>query len=213
MSWGDDALEDWVRRLKNPGMAFSNWFPAQNCVQKIGLRFLPSVVDCIAHGRQPSRLMAFGVAAIMRFLTPESGEGPPVEDGTFIASIACKTALERADTPLGYSMCDGVKLTYTWKSDIPEVIAVLAELKQNKPSDDQVASATAAFLALVPGAATDTSVYGSLVALVAEMYAQMLRGADPVGVLSSALQSMGKRSIHTSGARGRAVKQKTAQAE
>jgi len=69
LEWGDAAFVDWIRRLKNPGTMVT-WFPCQGCVQKIGLRFLPSIRDHIKMGGSPSKLMAFGIAAIMRFLTP-----------------------------------------------------------------------------------------------------------------------------------------------
>merc|ERR1712159_860223 len=59
LEWGDAAFEDWMKRLKNPGMNFSNWFVCQNCTGKIALRFLPTVRDVIACGGAPSKLIAF----------------------------------------------------------------------------------------------------------------------------------------------------------
>jgi hypothetical protein len=195
LQWGDAAFADWMRRLRNPGMDFSNWFVCQNCTQKIALRFLPTVADVIACGGHASKLMAYCIAAIMRFLTPMSP--PPPGTAEFVGGLKCRGVLERIETPQGYAMADGSMLEYTWKADVPGVLPVLAPLRQLALTHghevvftNMVKDATKAFLELVPGveSAADYDVGGeSLTGLVAQQYQTMLTGEEPIDVLGSVL--------------------------
>jgi len=180
LSWADAAFEDWIARLRNPGMKFSNWFVCQNCTQKIALRFLPTVVD---NEGPPSRLMAFCIAAIMRFLTPT--EAPKDDVAIFNGSVPCDKLLARTDVPNGFAQGDGSALTYQWKADVPAAMADLQGLVG--ASAPKCKSAVASFLAKVPGQAAGAD-YGSLEDLVSQQYAALLAdGASPLAVLEKTL--------------------------
>lgn len=75
MSAGDaeSVYNEWISRLKLP-MEHSTFFVCQNALPKILERLLPTVESNWSNGGQKaSLLMAFAVAAILRFVTPRDG--------------------------------------------------------------------------------------------------------------------------------------------
>jgi len=190
LEWGDAAFADWMRRLYNPGMDFSCWFVCQNCTQKIGQRFLPSVKDNIAAGGEPSKLVAFCIASIMRFLTPlRAPDGQP----SFVGCAPCKQTLAKLDVPNGYAVCDGDSLEYQWNADIPAVLPVLFPLRNLALTHGReaifsvmVKKAATQFLELVPGV-TAAADFGPLVDLVTDQYQEMIDGTPALDVMRSAL--------------------------
>jgi hypothetical protein len=87
------VFTEWLGRLTHPHFGLSCFFVSQNAMAKLRIRLLPSIHAAINAGEAPSPFMAFGVAALLRFLTPfgaqdRLGEARPVFLGRLDAPSA-----------------------------------------------------------------------------------------------------------------------------
>eukprot|EP00937_MAST-01D_sp_MAST-1D-sp2_P000815 g815.t1 len=71
-------FREWLARLQHPSFGLDCFWVSQNASQKVGIRFLPTILGAHAAGATPSSWMVFAVAAVLRFLTPQ-GEQPAAE--------------------------------------------------------------------------------------------------------------------------------------
>jgi mannitol-1-phosphate/altronate dehydrogenase len=69
----DAVFAEWMVRLTNPEFGLSTFWVSQNAGDKLGIRFVPTILSTLEEGREPSQWMAFAVAAMLRFLTPAPG--------------------------------------------------------------------------------------------------------------------------------------------
>ena len=63
--------EDWRKRLQHPHFGLSTFFITQNGAAKCGIRLGPTIKSLVNAGHPLSVSMAFAVAAVLRFLTPD----------------------------------------------------------------------------------------------------------------------------------------------
>eukprot|EP01051_Picozoa_sp_SAG22_P007268 SAG22_NODE_505_length_9680_cov_10.482831_11_plen_355_part_00 len=73
----ESVFTEWITRLTHPEFGLSCFWVSQNAGEKLGIRFIPTVLSVLEEGRMPSHWMAFAVAAMLRFLTPTGGTQPP----------------------------------------------------------------------------------------------------------------------------------------
>ncbi len=103
---------------------------------KGGVAHLPVPRLFVAHARcvsgKPTELMAFCIAAIMRFLTPQPGYN--TETGQFTGIVPtrvvheCYELVTPANVAKNYTMSDGTCTEYRWVADVPAVLDVLAPM-------------------------------------------------------------------------------------
>ena len=84
--------------FKHPHFGLDCFWVAQNASQKMGIRLLPTIASVLKHtNRRPSQWMAFAVAAMLRFLTPQ-GDQPQSEEGVYAGQMDVPPAGVVVDT-------------------------------------------------------------------------------------------------------------------
>mmetsp|Transcript_47618 Transcript_47618/g.136995 ORF Transcript_47618/g.136995 Transcript_47618/m.136995 type:complete len:518 (-) Transcript_47618:260-1813(-) len=182
------VFAEWMARLQHPHFGLGCLFVCQNATQKLGIRLAPSVRAEIAAGAEPSRFMAFAIAAALRFITP-LGEQPRLDEkpavfvGRFDAAMA-EAEVEDWEYTSGLWARPG-KGEYEFRDGdgrAPMLLRALGEGGDLEETARVVSEVLSAVDLLDPKA---TPAHGRLAEEVARLLHRMLQGEPALSVLAS----------------------------
>jgi len=175
-------FREWLARLQHPSFGLDCFWVTQNASQKLGIRFIPTVLAVLEQtARRPSQWMAFAIAAMLRFLTPH-GSQPRAMDGVFAGRMdveqkAKRARSESAEYVRGLSANAG-EGSYEFKDGDGRTPQLLQRIGTNTASHAEVVAVLAEVLAPVPGFDAGLPAHSELAGRVATLLHRMVSGGE-----------------------------------